>query len=860
MSAEQAIFFDLVDQNAEQQKDEHRQTYTPDEVLDACIKYFHGDDLAASVWINKYAMKDSFGRIYEKSPEDMHRRLAAEFERIEKKYENPLYFDELFAILKDFKYIIPQGGPMTGIGNNYQISSLSNCFVIGHNKPADSYGGILRLDEEQVQLMKRRGGVGHDLSDIRPQGSPVMNSALNSTGIVPFMERYSNSTREVAMDGRRGALMLSLSVKHPDAGQFINAKVDGVKVTGANVSVRIDDEFMRCVLNGTVYTQQYPVDAKEPKYKIEINAKELWNNIIHNAWQCAEPGILFWDTIIRESIADCYSDLGYKTVSTNPCGEIPLCSYDSCRLIAMNLYGYVEHPFTDKAKFNKSLFKKHVAVAMKMMDDLIDLELEKIDAILEKISSDPEENDVKRVEIELWQKIKDKCIRGRRTGLGITAEGDMLAALGIQYGTDESIKFASEIQKTLAMEAYRASVQMAKERGAFPIYDAKREENNPMINRIRRQDADLYNEMLTAGRRNISMLTIAPTGTVSMMAQTTSGIEPVFMPFYKRRVKVNPNDKNVKIDYVDKKGDAYYESYVFHHKFLKWCEINGYDVEKVKNSTQEQIDDLVKQSPYNNATTKDIDWVKKVKMQGEMQKWVDHSISVTVNLPADITEEKVAEIYKTAWESGCKGITVYRDGSRSGILVPANDEKEPMNKMPSKRPASLDADVIRFANGNEQWIAFVGLYENKPYEIFTGIVDDDIRPIPRTVKTGQIIKVKTDTGSRYDFQYIDKFGYTNTIGGISHMFNKEFWNYAKLISGVLRNGMPIADAVNLVAGLELDSETINTWKNGVERALKRYIPDGTKVKKGLKCPQCDSDSLIYYDGCPRCIVCGYTKC
>ncbi|MDR0421193.1 MAG: adenosylcobalamin-dependent ribonucleoside-diphosphate reductase [Prevotellaceae bacterium] len=860
MSAEQTIFFDSVNQNTEQLKEESKSVYTFDEALEACIKYFKGDELAASVWINKYAMKDSFGRIYEKSPEDMHRRLAAEFSRIEQKYENPLTFDELLEVLKDFKYIIPQGGPMTGIGNCYQISSLSNCFVIGHNKLADSYGGILRLDEEQVQLMKRRGGVGHDLSDIRPKGSPVMNSALNSTGIVPFMERYSNSTREVAMDGRRGALMLSLSVKHPDIEQFIDAKVDGEKVTGANVSVRIDDEFMRCALNGTNYTQQYPIDSKEPKYKVEINAKKLWDKIIHNAWQCAEPGILFWDTIIRESVADCYADLGYKTVSTNPCGEIPLCAYDSCRLLAVNLYGYVENPFTDKAKFNKRLFKKHIAIAMKMMDDLIDLELEKIDEILSKISNDPEEYDVKRVEIELWEKIKDKCIRGRRTGLGITAEGDMLAALGIQYGTDESIAFATEIQKILALEAYRTSTQMAKERGAFPLYDAKREESNPMINRIRKQDADLYNEMVNTGRRNISMLTIAPTGTVSLMAQTTSGIEPVFMPFYKRRRKVNPNDKNVTIDYVDKTGDAFSEFYVFHHKFLTWCEINGYDVEAIKNFSTEQLDDIVKKSPYHNATTKDIDWVKKVKMQGEMQKWVDHSISVTVNLPADITEEKVAEVYKTAWESGCKGITVYRDGSRSGILVSANDGKEPMNKMPSKRPVSLDADVIRFANGKEQWIAFVGLYDDKPYEIFTGIVDDDIRPIPRVVKIGQILKVKTENGSRYDFQYIDKYGYTNTIGGISHMFNKEFWNYAKLISGVLRNGMPIVDVVNLVAGLELDSETINTWKNGVERALKRYIPDGTKAKQGLKCPKCGSDSLIYYDGCPRCTACGYAKC
>ncbi|MDR3227016.1 MAG: adenosylcobalamin-dependent ribonucleoside-diphosphate reductase, partial [Prevotellaceae bacterium] len=704
------------------------------------------------------------------------------------------------------------------------------------------------------------GGVGHDLSDIRPKGSPVMNSALNSTGIVPFMERYSNSTREVAMDGRRGALMLSLSIKHPDVEQFIDAKVDGLKVTGANVSVRIDDEFMRCAISGTPYTQQYPVDAKKPKYKVEIDAKKLWEKIIHNAWKSAEPGILFWDTIIRESVADCYADVGYKTVSTNPCGEIPLCAYDSCRLLAINLYGYVENPFTDNAKFNKNLFKKHVATAMKMMDDLIDLELEKIDAIISKISKDPEEYDVKRVEVELWEKIKDKCIRGRRTGLGITSEGDMLAALGIQYGTDDAIKYASDIQKILAVEAYRASTQMAKDRGAFPIFDAKREENNPMIERISKQDSDLYDEMVKFGRRNISMLTIAPTGTVSLMSQTTSGIEPAFKILYIRRRKVNPNDKNVKIAYVDKNGDAFEEFYVFHHKFLTWCEINGYNIEDIKKLSQENIDEIIKKSPYNNATAQDIDWVKKVKMQGEMQKWVDHSISVTVNLPAEITEEKVGEVYKTAWECGCKGITVYREGSRSGVLVSANDGKEPMNQMPSKRPVSLDAEVVRFNNGNEKWIALVGLYDGKPYEIFTGIVDEDVRPIPRTVKMGKIVKVRTDTGSRYDFQYVDKFGYTNTIGGISHMFNKEFWNYAKLISGVLRNGMPIVDVVNLVAGLELDSETINTWKNGVERALKRYIPDGTKARHGETCVKCGSNELIYQDGCLICHDCGFSKC
>ncbi|MDR3287554.1 MAG: adenosylcobalamin-dependent ribonucleoside-diphosphate reductase [Prevotellaceae bacterium] len=860
MTAKQTTFLDLEHQNIEQPKEIETQTYSYDEALKASIEYFKGDELAASVWINKYAMKDSFGKIYEKSPKDMHRRLAAEFERIEKKYNNPLSFDEILEVLQDFKYIIPQGGPMTGIGNNHQISSLSNCFVIGHSKPADSYGGIMRLDEEQVQLMKRRGGVGHDLSDIRPKGSPVMNSALNSTGIVPFMERYSNSTREVAMDGRRGALMLSLSIKHPDVEQFIDAKVDGLKVTGANVSVKIDDEFMRCAINGTQYTQQYPIDAKKPKFKIEIDAKKLWEKIIHNAWKSAEPGILFWDTIIRESVADCYADIGYKTVSTNPCGEIPLCAYDSCRLLAINLYGYVENPFTENAKFNKNLFKKHVATAMKMMDDLIDLELEKIDAIILKISKDPEEYDVKRVELELWEKIKDKCIRGRRTGLGITSEGDMLAALGISYGTDEAIKQAAEIQKILAIEAYRTSTQMAKERGAFPIFDAKREENNPMINRIRIQDSALYDEMVKYGRRNISMLTIAPTGTVSLMTQTTSGIEPAFKIVYKRRRKVNPNDKNVKIDHVDKTGDAFEEFYVFHHKFLTWCEINGYNTEEIKKLPQESIDEIIKKSPYNNATAQDIDWVKKVQMQGEMQKWVDHSISVTVNLPSDITEEKVGEVYKTAWECGCKGITVYRDGSRSGVLVSANDGKKPMNQMPSKRPVSLDAEVVRFNNGSEKWIALVGLYGDKPYEIFTGIVDEDVRPIPRTVKMGKIVKVKTENGSRYDFQYVDKFGYTNTIGGISHMFNKEFWNYAKLISGVLRNGMPIVDVVNLVAGLELDSETINTWKNGVERALKRYIPDGTQARHGETCVKCNSHELIYQDGCLICHDCGFSKC
>ncbi len=835
-------------------------TYNYDDVIEASIAYFKGDDMAATVWLSKYALKDSFGNIYEKSPDDMHRRLAKEFARIESKYANPLTEDEIYEVLKNFKYIVPQGGPMTGIGNEYQIASLSNCFVIGHQGESDSYGGIMRLDEEQVQLMKRRGGVGHDLSNIRPTGSPVMNSALNSTGIVPFMERYSNSTREVAMDGRRGALMLSLSIKHPDAERFIDAKMDSGKVTGANVSVRIDDEFMRCVINGKPYTQQYPVESKNPKYKIEIDAQQLWKKIIHNAWKSAEPGVLFWDTVIREAIPDCYADLGYKTVSTNPCGEIPLCPYDSCRLIAINLYSYVENPFTDKASFNMELFKKHVGIAMRMMDDLIDLELEKIDAIIAKIAKDPEDDSIKRVERELWEKIRDKAINGRRTGLGITAEGDMLAALGIRYGSDEGIDYAVEIQKTLAIEAYRESVVMAKERGAFPIFEAKREANNPMIMRIAREDEELYEDMVRYGRRNISLLTIAPTGTTSMMTQTTSGIEPVFLPFYKRRRKINPNDKNAKVDFIDEVGDKWEEYYLFHHKFLTWCEANGYSKESVMKYDDNQVEELAQKSPYYKATSNDVDWVSKVKMQGKIQKWVDHSISVTVNLPEDTTEAMVAEVYKTAWESGCKGVTVYRDGSRAGVLVSGKDKKEKENGMPAKRPEALEAEVIRFKNGNEQWIALVGLYKGRPYEIFTGFVDEEIRPIPRAVTMGKILKVKDANGSRYDFQWIDKFGYTNTLGGISHMFNKEYWNYAKLISGVLRNNMPILDVVNLVAGLELDSETINTWKNGVERALKRYIPDGTEPEKGEACGKCGSHALAYQEGCLVCKDCGYSKC
>lgn len=836
-------------------------TYTYEEALAESKIYFKGDELAASVWINKYAMKDSQGNIYEKSPAEMHQRLANEFARIESKYPNPLTSEDIYELLKDFKHIIPQGGPMAGIGNDHQVASLSNCFVIGHNNPADSYGGIMKIDEEQVQLMKRRGGVGHDLSHIRPAGSPVLNSALTSTGIVPFMERYSNSTREVAQDGRRGALMLSISIKHPDSENFIDAKMEKGKVTGANVSVKVDDEFMRSALSGKPYVQQYPVYSNAPKVTKEIDASALWKKIIHNAWKSAEPGVLFWDTILRESVADCYADKGYRTVSTNPCGEIPLCPYDSCRLIAVNLYSYVENPFTPEASFNFDLFKTHVRKAMRLMDDLIDLEMEKIDAIIAKVRKDPEDADVKRNELELWEKIKSKSLGGRRTGLGITGEGDMLAALGYTYGSDKAIEFATLVQKTLAVEAYRSSVEMARERGAFPIYDSNKEINNPMISRIRREDEELYDTMVHYGRRNISLLTIAPTGTTSLMTQTTSGIEPVFLPFYKRRRKVNPNDLNAKIAFKDENGDCFEEYYVFHHGFLTWCSVNGYDVEAVKNMSEKEISDLVKKSPYHKATSNDIDWVAKVKMQGKMQKWVDHSISVTVNLPNDISEEMVSEVYRTAWECGCKGITVYRDGSRTGVLVSAKDKKEDTYKKPVSRPKSLEADVIRFRNGSEQWIAFVGKHEGRPYEIFTGLVDET-RSVPSSITTGWIVKEKGEDGakSRYDFHYKDKYGYPCILGGISHMFDKEFWNYAKLISGVIRNGMPIVDIVNLVKGLNLDDESINTWKNGIERALKRYIPDGTKAKAGAKCPNCGSTRLIYKEGCLACQDCDYSKC
>lgn len=845
----------------EQQVKQKVKTYTFDEAYEASVKYFKGDEMAAKVWVSKYAIKDSFGSIFELDPDDMHRRIARELARIEKKYPNPMSEDEIYELLRDFKYIVPQGGPMTGIGNKFQVASLSNCFVIGTPGNADSYGGILKVDEEQVQLMKRRGGVGHDLSHIRPKGSPVLNSALTSTGVVPFMERYSNSTREVAQDGRRGALMLSISIKHPDSEKFIDAKMEAGKITGANVSVKLDDEFMRAAISEKPYVQQYPIDSTSPKYRQEVNAAEIWKKIIHNAWKSAEPGVLFWDTIIRESVPDCYADLGYKTVSTNPCGEIPLCPYDSCRLIALNLYGYVENPFTSQAKFNFDLFKKHAHAAQRIMDDIIDLELEKIDAIQEKISSDPEDEEIKAVERNLWMKIRRKTIEGRRTGIGITAEGDMLAALNLVYGSDNAIDFAVEVHKTLAVEAYRSSVYLAKDRGAFPIYNAQREKNNPFISRIKSEDEELYNEMVKYGRRNIALLTIAPTGTTSLMTQTTSGIEPVFMPVYKRRRKVNPNDKNVKVTFTDKVGDSWEEFNVFHHKFLVWLEVNGYNPDEVMNYSDDQVQELVKKSPYYGATSNDVDWVNKIRMQGMIQKWVDHSISVTVNLPESVTEEVVSKVYQTAWESGCKGCTVYREGSREGVLISnKKDKADNPGEFPGKRPQVLECDVIRFKNNHEDWVAFVGLFENRPYEVFTGMTEDDVLPIPKAVTKGRIIKIKDEHGSRYDFQYVDKYGYTNTIGGLSHMFNKEFWNYAKLISGVLRNGMPIPDVVNLVSSLRLDSETINTWKAGVERALRKYIPDGTKAKSGKKCTECGSESLVYQEGCLTCKNCGHSKC
>lgn len=848
-----------------------KKTYTYDEAFRASLEYFKGDELAARVWATKYALKDSFGNLYEQTPDDMHHRIASEIARIEKKYPNPMSEEKIFDLLKNFRYIVPQGSPMAGIGNNFQVGSLSNCFVIGLDGQPDSYGGIIKIDEEQVQLMKRRGGVGHDLSHIRPQGSPVKNSALTSTGLVPFMERYSNSTREVAQDGRRGALMLTVSIKHPDSESFIDAKMTEGKVTGANVSVRIDDAFMQAAVDGTEYTQQYPIDAEEPIYTKKIDASKLWSKIVHNAWRSAEPGVLFWDTITREAVPDCYADLGFRTISTNPCGEIPLCPYDSCRLIAVNLYSYVVNPFTKDAYFDFDLFKEHIGYTQRMMDDIIDLEMEKIEAILKKIKSDPETEEVKLTELNLWTKIRNKTLKGRRTGVGTTAEGDMIAAMGLTYGTPEATEFSVKVHKALALAAYGSSVNMARERGAFEIYDAKREENNPFIGRIREADPELYKQMVKYGRRNIACLTIAPTGTTSILTQTTSGIEPVFLPVYKRRRKVNPSDKDVRVDYVDESGDSFEEYIVYHHKFITWMETNGIEVRH--DYTQEQIEDLVKRSPYYKATSNDVDWLNKVRMQGAVQKWVDHSISVTINLPNDISEEMVGKLYVEAWRSGCKGCTVYRDGSRSGVLISLagdgknkkKEEKKPLYMAEEehilKRPIELEADVVRFQNNKEKWIAFIGLIDNRPYEIFTGIADDDEGIFcPKSVTKGKIIKAVNENGEkRYDFQFINKRGFKTTIEGLSEKFNPEFWNYAKLISGVLRYGMPIEQVLKLVSSLELDNKSINTWKMGVERALKKYLPNGTKLS-GQTCPNCGQESLVYQEGCLICTNCGTSRC
>lgn len=846
-------------------------TYTYNEAFEASKKYFEGDELAARVWATKYALKDSQGNYFELTPDDMHRRIAREIARIERKYKNPMDEQLLFDLMSHFRYLVPQGSPMAGIGNNLQVGSLSNCFVIGLNGEPDSYGGIIKIDEEQVQLMKRRGGVGHDLSHLRPKGAEVKNSALTSTGLVPFMERYSNSTREVAQDGRRGALMLTVSVKHPDSEAFVDAKMTEGKITGANVSLKIDDAFMQAAIEGKEYTQQYPIHAEKPKYTQKIDATTFWNKIIHNAWQSAEPGVLFWDTIIRESLPDCYADLGFKTVSTNPCGEIPLCPYDSCRLLAINLYSYVENPFTPNAKFNFSKFKEHVMYAQRMMDDIIDLEMEKIETIIAKIEADPETDEVKATELNLWKKIKDKTSQGRRTGVGTTAEGDMIAAMGLTYGTEEATKFSVEVHKTLALAAYRSSVMLASERGAFPVFDYKREVNNPFMNRLKEADSELYDLMVKYGRRNIACLTIAPTGTTSILTQTTSGIEPVFLPVYKRRRKVNANDKEVRVDFVDESGDAFEEYVVYHPKFITWMNINGIEVKD--NYTQEQIDEIVAKSPYYKATSNDVDWLNKVKMQGAVQKWVDHSISVTINLPNDVSEEMVNKLYVEAWKSGCKGCTVYRDGSRSGVLISLKNEKKKTteNAVPSpadengfvthKRPIELDADVVRFQNNKEKWIAFIGLIDGKPYEIFTGIADDDEGIFcPKSVSKGKIIKVIDENGQkRYDFQFVNKRGFKTTIEGLSEKFNPEFWNYAKLISGVLRYRMPIAQVLKLVGSLELDNQSINTWKVGVERALKKYLPNGEKAS-GQTCPNCGQESLVYQEGCLICTNCGTSRC
>ena len=848
-----------------------KKVYTQKEAEQASVSYFGGDELAARVWSTKYALKDSYGNLYELTPDDMHHRLASEIARIENKYANPLSETELFELLRDFRYIVPAGSPMTGIGNDFQVASLSNCFVIGQDGSADSYGAIIQIDEEQVQLMKRRGGVGHDLSHIRPHGSPVKNSALTSTGLVPFMERYSNSTREVAQDGRRGALMLSVSVKHPDSEAFIDAKMEQGKVTGANVSVKMHDDFMQAAINNQMYTQQYPIDAESPVYTKEVDAAKLWKKVIHNAWKSAEPGVLFWDTITKESVPDCYADLGYKTVSTNPCGEIPLCPYDSCRLLAVNLYSYVKNPFTAEAEFDFELFKKHVAVAQRMMDDIIDLEVEKIEKILAKVGSDPESESIKRTERELWEKILDKTTQGRRTGVGTTAEGDMLAALGLRYGTPEATAFSVEVHKTLALAAYRSSVMMAKERGAFRVYDAKREENNPYIQRIKEADPDLYELMTQYGRRNIACLTIAPTGTTSIMTQTTSGIEPVFQPVYRRRRKVNPNDKNVHVDLVDEVGDSFEEYVVFHHKFITWMNANGYTYDASHRYTTAEIDELVAKSPYYKATANDVDWLEKVHMQGAIQKWVDHSISVTINLPNDVSEELVGQLYEEAWRCGCKGCTVYRDGSRTGVLEGIKEKKKEVSKKEEKncvcfdnkvrvRPAELECDVVRFQNNKDKWIAFVGIKDGVPYEIFTGLADDEEGILlPKSVTKGKIIRVVQEDGTkRYDFQFVNSRGFKTTMEGLSYKFDKEFWNYAKLISGVLRYGMPIDQVIKMISSLQMDSETINSWKVGVERALKKYIQDGTVVQ-GQVCPNC-GNALIFEEGCMHCRECGYSRC
>ena len=849
-----------------------KKTFTQKEAELASVEYFKGDELAARVWSTKYALKDSFGNLYEQTPDDMHHRLAGEIARVEQKYANPMSEAELFELLKDFKYIVPAGSPMTGIGNDFQVASLSNCFVIGQDGSADSYGAIIQIDEEQVQLMKRRGGVGHDLSHIRPHGSPVKNSALTSTGLVPFMERYSNSTREVAQDGRRGALMLSVSVKHPDSEAFIDAKMEQGKVTGANVSVKMHDDFMQAAIEGKMYTQQYPIDSDAPTYTKEVDAAKLWKKVIHNAWKSAEPGVLFWDTITKESVPDCYADLGYKTVSTNPCGEIPLCPYDSCRLLAVNLYSYVKNPFTPQAEFDFELFKKHVAVAQRMMDDIIDLEVEKIEKILSKVESDPECESIKRTERELWEKIMDKTTKGRRTGVGTTAEGDMLAALGLRYGTPEATAFSVEVHKTLALAAYRSSVQMAQERGAFHVYDAKREANNPYILRLKEADPELYELMVKHGRRNIACLTIAPTGTTSIMTQTTSGIEPVFQPVYRRRRKVNPNDKNVHVDLVDEVGDSFEEYVVFHHKFITWMNANGYTYDPTHRYTTAEIDELVEKSPYYKATANDVDWLEKVHMQGAIQKWVDHSISVTINLPNDVSEELVGQLYEEAWRSGCKGCTVYRDGSRTGVLEGMKDKKKKEDaKKEDKtcvcfdnktrvRPAELECDVVRFQNNKDKWIAFVGLKDGVPYEIFTGLADDEEGILlPKSVTKGKIIRVVQEDGTkRYDFQFVNSRGFKTTMEGLSYKFDKEFWNYAKLISGVLRYGMPIDQVIKMISSLQMDSESINSWKVGVERALKKYIQDGTVVQ-GQVCPNC-GNALIFEEGCMHCRECGYSRC